>query len=266
MTHLRTLPNGMAVHTLNRNETDYLYKEIFEDEGYLPAEGLGLPDRPVIVDVGANIGMFSLFAAQRWPGARVFSFEPVPRTFEALSRNIAALPGVTAFNLALGSAPEIRQLTHYPQYTMMSGFDADPAEDKALVRSYIENVAAGLDDPLRREVFVEEADELLEGRFEDVELVACQVDRLDAVAARLGIDRIDFLKVDVEGFELAVLQGIGDRLWPGIRNAAVEVEGGPAELARIDELFTRHGMRTAVDQPAEYRGTEVYTLFATRTA
>jgi FkbM family methyltransferase len=266
MTFVKTLPNGLSVHGLNRHETDYLYKEIFEEEGYLHPALPELPDRPVVFDVGANIGMFGLFACQRWPGARLFCFEPVPRTYDALSRNVGQLPGVTVLNLALGDARQDKELTFYPQYSMMSGFDADPLADKALVRSYIENVAASLDDEMRRDVLIEEADELLEGRFDEVERVRCRVERLDAMAEELGVDRIDFLKIDVEGFELQVLQGIGEALWPGIHNAAVEVEGGSAELDAVRELFAAHGMYTHVEQPTDYKGTTIFTVFATRTA
>lgn len=265
MTFLKTLPNGLSVHGLNRHETDYLYKEIFEDEGYLPPGGFDLPERPVVVDVGANIGMFALYAHGKWAGARLYCFEPAPRTVEALRRNVAGLPDVQVFELALGGTAQTRELTFYPRYSMMSGFDADPAQDRALVRSYIENVAASLDDPVRREVLVDEADELLEGRFDEVERVPCRVERLDTMAAVLGLDRIDLLKIDVEGFELQVLEGIGDALWPRIRNAAVEVEGDSARLDTVTALFARHGMRTRVGQPDDYRGTDVFTLFATRT-
>jgi FkbM family methyltransferase len=265
VTIAETLPNGLSVHGLNRNETKYLYKEIFEDEIYVPREGIELPNRPVIWDVGANIGMFTLFAAERWPDARLFSFEPVPRTFEALSSNVGHLANVTVVNMALGDVRQSRQLTFYPRYTMMSGFDADPAADRALVRSYIENVAASLDDEVRREVLIEEADELLEGRFDGAENVLCTVERAESAAAGLGIERIDFLKIDVEGFEVRVLEGIGDELWPRIGNAAVEVEDNDGGLAAVAELFAAHGMRTSVKQPDDYRGTDIYILFATRT-
>ncbi len=265
MSDLRELPNGLSVHGLNRNETEYLYKEIFEDGTYTPPGGFRFPERPVVFDVGANIGMFALFMATNFPDARVFSFEPVPRTFEALAKNVGRLENVSVFNMALGDAPQTRELTFYPQYSMMSGFDADPEVDQALVKSYIGNIAETLDED-RRELLLEEADELIQGRFESVERVSCRIDRLESVAAGLGIDRIDFLKIDVEGFEVKVLQGIGDALWPRIAQAAVEVEDDNGELAEVTKLFAEHGMTTVVEQPAEYRGTSVYTVFASRTA
>ena len=54
-----------------------------------------------ILDIGANVGSFALWAAARWPGSRIVSFEPNPGTFEFLRRNTSGLPGVTAHNAAL---------------------------------------------------------------------------------------------------------------------------------------------------------------------
>ena len=53
------LPNGLEIVHLNRYETDYLYQEIFEDQCYL-RHGIRLRDGATVVDIGANIGLFSL--------------------------------------------------------------------------------------------------------------------------------------------------------------------------------------------------------------
>src|SRR5262249_22505755 len=55
------LPNGMIIRHHNKNETDFSYKEIFEEQIYL-RHGVVLKPGDCIFDVGANIGMFSLFA------------------------------------------------------------------------------------------------------------------------------------------------------------------------------------------------------------
>lgn len=258
------LPNGLAVHGLNHNETAYLYKEIFEEQVYTPSALPALPHHPVVIDVGANIGMFALFATRRWPDAVIYAFEPAPRSFEALGRNVGHLPGVTILNLALGAAQQTRMLTFYPGYSMMSGFDASPTDDRALVRAYIENVAAGLEDRVRSEVLLAEADELLEGRFDDVETITCTVRSLGDVALEMGITHVDLLKIDVEGFELEVLRGISERLWGGIKNISVEVEDEHGELAETMHLLGSRGMRASAIQTWDYRGTNVHTVFATR--
>ncbi|QKW25536.1 FkbM family methyltransferase [Streptomyces seoulensis] len=253
----------MHVFSLNGNETDYLYGEIFDDESYIPPQGWRIPEKPVILDVGANIGLFTLFATQRWPGARVFSFEPAPDVFDALRRNAGHLPGVHVHNLALGDEDQSRELTYYPHYTMMSGFDADPAVDKVLASAFITSAADALDEEFRDE-FIQEAEDLVDDSLGERRLVRCDVQRVETFAGRAGIDRVDLLKVDVEGFELRVLQGVGDRLWPGIANAAVEVADRGGALDAVVSLLESQGLTTSVRQAAEYRTTDLHTVFARR--
>lgn len=54
--------------------------------------GLGRPPR--ILDLGANIGLFSVFCRERWPGARVVSVEPDPENLALLRRTAAATPDI----------------------------------------------------------------------------------------------------------------------------------------------------------------------------
>ncbi|MFF7534928.1 FkbM family methyltransferase [Streptomyces bobili] len=259
----RKLPNGMHVFSLNGNETDYLYREIFSDESYIPPRGWDVPAKPVILDIGANIGLFTLFAMERWPDAKVFAFEPAPDVFDALQRNTGHLPHAHAHNVALGDEDQTRELTYYPNYTMMSGFDADPEVDRGLASAFITSAADSLDGELRDE-FIIAAEELVDDCLSERQLVRCDVQRVETFAGRAGIDRIDFLKVDVEGFELRVLQGIGDGLWPAVRNAAIEVADRDGALQEVLSLLEGHGMSTSVRQAAEYRTSDLHTVFAWR--
>jgi FkbH-like protein len=77
------LPNGLEIVHLNRYETDYLYREIFEEQCYL-RHGIRLEDGATVVDIGANIGLFSLFVASRCANAKVYAFEPAPVVYELL--------------------------------------------------------------------------------------------------------------------------------------------------------------------------------------
>ena len=54
-----------------------------------------------ILDIGANVGSFALWAEMRWPGSRIRSFEPNPGTFAFLQRNTDGHPGITITNAAL---------------------------------------------------------------------------------------------------------------------------------------------------------------------
>src|SRR5690348_5909281 len=75
------------VAAVNMAELRFLHDEIFVDEVYLRG-GIVLREDSVVFDVGANIGMFSLFIGARCPSARVYAFEPVPEVFAKLQQNV----------------------------------------------------------------------------------------------------------------------------------------------------------------------------------
>ncbi|MFC1811248.1 FkbM family methyltransferase [Thermodesulfobacteriota bacterium] len=57
------------------------------EECYTSGLGIAVPDQPTIIDIGANAGFFSVFAASRFPDAKIFSYEPIPNNFRQLQRN-----------------------------------------------------------------------------------------------------------------------------------------------------------------------------------
>lgn len=58
---------------------------------------------PIILDIGANIGSFALWAIERWPGCHVHCFEPLPDNFELLERNLRHVADrVTLNKIAIG--------------------------------------------------------------------------------------------------------------------------------------------------------------------
>lgn len=59
--------------------------------------------RPVIIDAGANIGMSSIWFAQRFPEADVVAIEPDPGNAAICRLNVAAFPNVTVREAAIGS-------------------------------------------------------------------------------------------------------------------------------------------------------------------
>ena len=60
-------------------------REIFGGEYDVPYSRYA----PVILDIGANIGGFAIWASQRWPGSVVHCYEPVPSNFELLKKNLS---------------------------------------------------------------------------------------------------------------------------------------------------------------------------------
>ena len=81
------LKNGLNL-SVNQKEGDLctLY-EIFIDEDYKFTNSY--PEKIKILDIGANIGYFSLYASMNYPKGSIYSFEPFPPTYKRLRDNIS---------------------------------------------------------------------------------------------------------------------------------------------------------------------------------
>ena len=65
----------------------HTFKEIFMEECYLYGLEIDVPDHPVIIDIGANAGYFTLFASSRFPHSKILAFEPILSNFKLLEIN-----------------------------------------------------------------------------------------------------------------------------------------------------------------------------------
>ena len=157
-----------------------------------------------VVDVGANVGQFAAAVKALSPGSHVVCFEPDPIVFSSLARNVGELPNVEAQCLALGRESGVATLFRH-ELSVMSSFH--PA-------------GAGYDEKIT---------------------VSVDVARLDDVLG--DEDPVDILKVDVEGSELAVLQGGTDVLR---RSRFLLVEIGLSRDTRGENLELMTVVRDAV--------------------
>jgi FkbM family methyltransferase len=140
-------------------------------------ERLLRPDS-VFIDVGANQGEFTLFAAKRVPRGRVVACEPMPQLYEQLRGNLALnkCANVTALNCGCGDVAGEREL-----YT---------SRVDALNQSHNEGLAS-----------------IFASARRDTAVARISVRTLDDIAAELNLERVDLIKVDVEGAEFQVVRG-----------------------------------------------------------
>jgi len=256
----RRLGRGLAVAELNRNETDYLHREIFELGAYA-RHGITLRDGDTIVDAGANIGLFTVWASLACRGARVIAFEPNPFLHGILRANAAAYsPAAAILECGLAEADRAAPFTFFPGFSLLSGLYADESTEKQVVRTFLENQArAGVEgaEELRKE-----AEALLDERFAARRLEV-RLRPLADVAAELGIERIHLLKINVEKAELEVLRGIDSALWPRIDQIVLEVDLS-AHLDPILGLLEENRFAAHVDQDPLLDGTSLRYVYAAR--
>jgi amino acid adenylation domain-containing protein/FkbM family methyltransferase len=252
------LPDGSPVAHLNRNETEYLYAEIFERQAYL-RHGIAIRDGDCVVDAGANIGLFTLLARRLARDLRIVCLEPNPRTFACLEANTAGMTGVTCLPVGVSNEEKTARLTSYEGMSLLSGLYADAAIEREVVKRYAlgepsapgdgEEVLPGLDDVLDR-------------RLRSTSVVAT-LRTLSGIVAEQKLDRIDLLKINVEKSELDVLNGLEPEDWPKIRQAVIEVDREET-LAAITSLLERHGFEIAVHQDPRLQGTPLRYVYAIR--
>jgi FkbM family methyltransferase len=271
------LANGLAVHGASQGDVRFRH---FVDDYFRP-DFLFRPGMTV-VDVGANIGMFSLEILKRCGGdVRLLAVEPAPEPFGYLARNIRELfptSRVTLLQCAL--ADRVSQATfHYrPRMSMWSSLQSKrPGGSEAGIEGLLEAPPAeyrqlyprifGLLDRLPRTLSMGIL--RLGRRWIDARVVEipCAVETLSRVLREHGIERVDYLKIDVEGAELDVLRGIEQDDWPKIQRLAAEVHDLDGRVETMRGMLERAGFEhIEVSQEWPFEGTEVWMLHAHRAA
>lgn len=127
---------------------------------------------PVIFDVGANVGQTCVSMRADFPKAVIHAFEPSPRTFEKLHDAAGSLPGVKLWNFAMGAAEA--------EIPFLENSNPD-------MSSFL---------PPGRQGW---------GKIERETMVP--VNTVDCFCAAHGIERIDILKSDTQGYDLEVFKG-----------------------------------------------------------
>ncbi|MHC5208978.1 FkbM family methyltransferase [Pseudomonas chlororaphis] len=156
-------------------DPDYLGKmgEVFEKDTTDLLRAL-CDETSTAIDVGANIGLTSIALSQICQRGRIIAIEPVPNTFEFLKLNIDAsdIENVSLKNVALGAAAGSVEMF---------------VNDDNLAASFV--VSSDIDQKHR-----------------------IPLSTLDQIVSQSDLGAVDFIKIDVEGFELEVLKGAVETL------------------------------------------------------
>lgn len=155
-------------------------------ERYLP-----IRPNPIVFDVGACDGDYSSGVRAISPSARLFAFEPHPSSFERLKSALAGT-GATLIQTALGDE---NGMIHFYDYADRDG-TAHATIYKDVIHQIHKGTSKAIEVPIRR---------------------------LDDLLPNLGVDHIDFLKIDTEGHELSVLRGAAKTIADG-RVDAIQFE------------------------------------------
>lgn len=259
------LPNGAEIAHLNRHETDYVYREIFEDRCYL-RHGISLPANATVIDIGANIGLFSLFVRAECPGATVHAFEPSPLAFAALAANCAAFgPNLHPHHAGVSDHRGQAALTFYPESSVFSSFHPDEAEDRQAIQAVVANVVRG--ELQGSGVAVDEVVSDLTTRRLEARTFDCPLLSVSDLIRDENLTRIHLLKIDAEKCEREILRGIADADWAKIEQLVIEVhDRSRALLNEVCGLLEARGFHCAVEEETLLEGSGLFNVYARREA
>lgn len=133
-----------------------------------------LKDDSIIFDIGANIGIHSSFFSGISVNGFVYSFEPSRETFGLLCRNLNKTSNTLPLNFGIGKKTELMEFYETTDNAYSSFKDTRRKPVKSLTK------------------------------------VLCY--KLDDLVRLLNISRVDFIKIDVEGFEQEVVDGMSEVL------------------------------------------------------
>ncbi len=144
-------------------------KSIFIDNEYSLPEGFLVDDNSVILDVGGNIGAFSIYAYSWNKNAKIIAFEPNPQVYPLLQANTKNYHNISLYNFGLGKEDCVVELYQNPYNTGASS-TSNKIEGAKVVKVNIKNA----------------------------------IDQI----SKLGIKQINVLKIDTEGSEVDILTNI----------------------------------------------------------
>jgi FkbM family methyltransferase len=139
-------------------------------------------EQPVIFDIGGNEGRYASMISAIFPKGKLYSFEPHPKSYDRLTQR-----GVDGefFQIAVGA--EDKPCTLYERVDHPDGSEMASVHEKVITE------------------------------FHGVDSIKINVEMktIDTIMKEESIDCIDFLKIDVEGHELAVVQGAREAINKG---------------------------------------------------
>jgi FkbM family methyltransferase len=221
--HLRGLPTPFVFDPALGGLSAYY--EIARAKIYGRFPGFTPEPTACVVDVGANLGMFSVWASRYLaPTGRVIALEPHPDAYRLLRRNLSSVPcAAEALNVACGATEQTLPLYFSPERLTVATL------------------------------------ELPAGQL--LERIEVPVRRLDDVLTELGVQRIGLLKIDVEGWELQVLDGAEDCLR---RTDRLVLEVDRRQLPSVEERLAAAELPVRGVIDGVWNGQEMVVLYAER--
>ena len=199
MMNKNTRSKNLEKYTWNKNPVYYrastsdmtliyevLLKSGYKSEYYLPENF----NPKVILDIGANIGITSIYLTKKFPNSKIFSFEPLLENYDILKKNTENYKNIKVFNFGLGKKDET--------------LDIYLSDDS-------ENFGGGSFFP--------------EVGGTSNRKVKCEIKNIQDTLVELDMKEVDLIKIDTEGAEFDILTSLNKKYLKSVKWITGELHG-----------------------------------------
>ncbi|NDF36097.1 MAG: FkbM family methyltransferase [Nitrosopumilaceae archaeon] len=190
--------NGIKVK-LRTDSTDLMaFVNVWLVEEY-KKQGFEIKDKDTIIDIGAHIGLFALYASQFCKSGKIFCFEPIKENFDVLTANVELnkIINIIAVNKAVST--ENKTITIYLSEDQ-SGHSMHHASSKKI---QVESIS------------------------------------LQSIFDLNSIEQCNFMKMDCEGEEYQIMEALPDSHYAKIRKICMEYHLADVKQKSLDDMISR---------------------------
>ena len=193
--------NGIKIEVPKRLYHEF--KEIFMENAYSVGLRKNVGNKPIIIDIGANVGFFTMFAVSKYPGCTIYAFEPIHFNYEGLLKNkkMNNQEDIHIFNKAVCG------------YSGKITMNFEETESYTTSASIIKNIT--------------------DNHMQSIE-VPCLT--LCDIFTQNQLTRCDLLKMDCEGAEYDILYNTPKEIFYKIDQMAIEVHAGENKNENLPAL------------------------------
>lgn len=182
-----------------RQSEGFIYREIFEQNTYSLLPNRSHPGPLNILDMGAHVGLFALYATVHFSPCWIHCFEPFEPTFRLLEKNLEPFPNIFLHNFGLSDREGEFPIFAHP------------------------------DHACRNSIKLLEADLLANGTV--------RIRNAREQVNKIGFPRIDVLKMDTEGCEVEILKSLGSSIYNEIDYILLEYHS-EADRRSLDQMLS----------------------------
>ena len=260
------LNDGLPIYCLKETEAIVLDEHV---KGYLNF-GTKIKNTDVIIDVGANIGVFGVRLSKKFKNIHIHAFEPIPEIHTVLKKNAALSfnKNFKSYQMGISNTNKKINFTYYPNSPALS--TSNPQIWEQDKKSFISAVEGSISNApksfwwakLIPKFFAPLIAKYLQANKRHME---SKVITLSSFIENKKITNINLLKIDCEGEEVNVLRGIKNKHWTLIDAVIMEANDIKNNIEISTKILSENGFKNIkMEKEKGFEKTKLINIYATK--